>query len=243
MTTAAKKKFQLPLTKAKVTIRVLTEQLGTVPKNREIYTCHVADKASALLTEEEIANEAIDIEQLEEKGWTGFFKDGQGIYMQSYMLRGFFKSALETFMNTGACKKVPAYKKWIDKLVFVNPRKVYFIDEETLKPIPTQDGFIERAIRTVTPKGERVALARSDYVNPGRIIQFEVTLLENVKGLTIELLESLFSYGAFVGLGQWRGSGGYGQFELVDFEVTQKGKTPKSPGTKKKTDDTKKDDK
>jgi hypothetical protein len=89
-------------------------------------------------------------------------------------------------------------------MVFVNPRRLYLGVKEP-------DGILERPIRTMTAKGERVSVSRSDFIQEGRVIPFEITLLKTPK-INWEIIEGALAYGQFVGLAQWRGSGGYGQF-------------------------------
>jgi len=190
-----------------VTIRLTEKMLGTVPKDKEIYRTYIAGK-KADMEDAWLKEEVETVEQTEEKGWTGFHKDEKGLFLFDYLIKGFLKSGMEVSMEMGAVDKVVAYKKWIDLSVFVWPRRIYL---GVMEP----DGVLERPLRTMTPKGPRVALSRSDYVNEGRELTFEVEILKNKKGLDWDAIEQAFDYGRYVGLGQWRGSGGYGRFELV----------------------------
>ena len=158
-----------------------------------------------------LKEEVETVEQTEEKGWTGFHKDENGLFLFDYLIKGFLKSGMEVSMEMGAVDKVVAYKKWIDLVVFVWPRRIYL-------GLMAPDGVLERPLRTMTPKGPRVALSRSDYVDEGRELTFEVEILKNNKGLTWDAIEQAFDYGRYVGFGLWGGSGGYGRFELVDRE-------------------------
>jgi len=181
--------------------------LGTVPKDKEIYRTYIAGKKNDL-DEDKVDEEVKTVEEVEEKGWTGFHKDDQGLFLFDYLIKGFLKSGIEVSMEMGAISKIVAYKKWIDLMAFVWPRRIYLGIQEP-------DGTLERPLRTMTAKGPRVALSRSDYVNEGREIAFEIEILKNNKGLNWDAVEQALDYGRFVGLGQWRGSGGYGRFELV----------------------------
>ncbi len=97
-------------------------------------------------------------------------------------------------------KKVKAYKKIIDGLVFVSPRQIV-ISNGTMS-------VLERPLRADTPKGSRVALARSEMMSAGSTLKFQVKILGQVKE---ELLREWFDYGALRGMGQWRNAG-YGVF-------------------------------
>ncbi|MCD6148977.1 hypothetical protein J7J18_06425 [bacterium] len=189
-----------------VKIRLLEKLLGTVPKDPEVYTRFVASKAPEPELEEE---ETETVEEVEERGWTGFHKNEQGIFIYNYMIKGFLKSACEVCMSAGALSKIVAYKKWIDLVVFIDPRQIPLGKKEP-------DGCLERPLRTLTAKGPRVTVCRSDYVDAGTEIQFTVRILKNKVGINRDAIEQMLDYGKYVGLGQWRGSGGYGRFEIVE---------------------------
>lgn len=206
-----KKKNEITMEKMEFVIELTSPMLGTVPKDPEVYKSYIADKAKEAHPDRagEIDEEVEGVEKIEEKGWTGFHSDENGLFIYDYMIRGFIKSAIETLMENGAIKKIVAYKKWIDRLVFVGPRKIYFGKSEP-------DHVIERPLRAMTAQGPRVSLARSDAINVGQQIKFEITVLANNKGIDMDIIGMALSYGQYVGLGQWRGSGGYGQFVVVE---------------------------
>ena len=112
---------------------------------------------------------------------------------------------LRRVKRTGS-SKIRAYKKIIDGLVFVTPRRMLLVlpDGEEL-------GKLERPLRAQTAQGERIALARSDTCPVGTKLEFILTVLDEVDQA---LLEEWFGYGALRGLGQWR-SASYGRFEYV----------------------------
>lgn len=198
-----------------VEVELITDMLGTVPKDKDVYAAYIATKAPKVKqSEEEVETvpeeDDKEMKAAEARGWTGFHKDENGIFIYSYMIKGFLKSAQETLQELDAVKKIPAYKKWIDRLVFVHPRRIYFGQAEP-------DPHLSRPLRTMTPKGERVTVARSDTVKAGKVLKFQIELFDNKKGYTWEHLAVLFDYGAYVGLGQWRGSGGYGQFKVLNI--------------------------
>lgn len=192
-----------------VKIRFTSEMLGTVPKDPDVYKAYIQDKAAEQYPEnKDIQDEVNNVDRVEEKGWTGFHRDENGLFIYDYMIKGFIKAATETLMENGAVKKIPAYKKWIDRMVFIFPRKIYFGKMEA-------DRVIERPIRVMIAQGPRVSLIRSDAVDAGTEITFTVEILNNSKGVNKNLVKEALEYGRYVGLGQWRGSGGYGQFEVL----------------------------
>lgn len=178
-------------------ILTLTEKiLGTIPYDPEVYFTFIESKKPDDIRDIEVDS----VEKKEEKGWTGFLKDDKGLYIYDYMIRGFLKYAGNVLKDTEGIK-TKALKNKISKWVFVFPRKIYF-------NIPKADGLIERPLRGQTPQGERTCLARSDYVEAGRVINFEIHVLSTI---TEKMLKAILDYGQYQGLGQFR-SGSYGRF-------------------------------
>jgi len=185
----------------KVTLTLMEDLLGTIPKNREVYKTYIASKAADLgLAEEEVAT----VPQLEEKGWTGFHEDKDGKpFLYNYTIKGFLCEAART-VKFGALKQLQDKFK---RHVFVSPRKIH---------IGEIDGCLERPLRAMTAQGPRVTLVRSDVIPAGREINFKLTVIQGI-GITENCLREVFAYGRFIGLGQWR-SGGYGNFELTTLD-------------------------
>ena len=135
-----------------------------------------------------------------------------------YVLRGQLKNALSVLNQTVGFPKVVAHLQWMDCNVFVFPRKVFF-------DIKGPDGDLSRSIRCKTARGERVALARSDFIAPGRRLKYEIHVLESKKVKdSFFVINKCLNYGQYVGLGAWRGSGGYGRFALISFQRLEKPK-------------------
>lgn len=199
------------------TVRFTSPLLGTVPSDPKVYETYIASKGIEKNPDkEDILNESETVNKIEERGWTGFHKDALGLFMYDYMVRGFIKSAMETLMENKTIPKIPAYKKWVDRFVFVYPRKIHFGKMEP-------DGVVERPLRGMTAQGPRVSLIRSDALQEGTEVDFFIEILGNSKKIDPKLLRNVFEYGRYVGLGQWWGSGGYGQFVLVNFSKVEAG--------------------
>lgn len=95
--------------------------------------------------------------------------------------------------------QIKAYKKVIDGLIFVHPRKIVLN-----LPEGSEIGSCQRPLRVQSPQGERVCLANSETVPAGTTIEFEIQLLDSgYEALVREWL----AYGKLRGLGQWRNSG------------------------------------
>ena len=187
----------------KVKITLTTQMLGTVPKDKEIYSTYIESKKPIGNFDEEVQ----DVPEIEEKGWTGFLHDESGLYVLDYFVKGFLKHSANVQKEF---LKVKALRAKIDDFVFVFPRKIHLGKMEP-------DGVIERPIRFMTAQGPRVALARSDYVVAGTPFEFELELFPPHKEITADLVGHLLSYGRLMGFGQFR-NGGYGRFT---FEIEQ----------------------
>ena len=185
--------------KIKVKITFTESVLGTCAANEEIYREFIGSKApDASTIEDEV--EALGVDAVAEKGMTVFPKLDDGTpFFYDYQIKGFFKDTcggLRKIKGTES-SKIKAYKKEIDKLIFVEPRKI---------PIEFSGeiGKCERPLRAQTMQGERVSLACSEEIPSGATAEFDVVLLnDDNENLIIEMLE----YGRYSGIGQWRNSG------------------------------------
>src|SRR5512137_136965 len=75
--------------KRQYTIELLTEMLGTVTKDPEVYKTYIESKKPENIEEEEY----LTVDKIEEKGWTGFHRDENGLFLYEYMIKGFLKHA------------------------------------------------------------------------------------------------------------------------------------------------------
>jgi hypothetical protein len=177
----------------------LTEDLlGSVPRNKDVYTDYVASKAP--ITTDTTGESDMVPEGLEEKGWTTFYTDEQGRpCLMDYQLKGFLKEAGNTIKEQLNFK---ALRSHIDNEVFVFPRRVVLAEEIA--------GTMERPLRAMTMQGPRVTVVRSDFVKEGTEIPVLLKVLDNSK-ITEDHLREILEYGALKGLGQWR-NGSYGRF-------------------------------
>ena len=184
-----------------IELTFLEAMLGTVPKNKEIYDTYIRSKAPS---NDDTEDELDSVEDIEERNWTGFHMEDDKPFIYNYMMKGFFKAAcgaLRRVPGTGS-NKLTAFKKVIDGLVFIQPRKI-FIDFNC-----GEMDVLERPLRASTPKGERVTLTRSDTVPVGSTVKLQVNILG---GVSKKLLTEWLDYGQFSGLGQWRNAE-YGRF-------------------------------
>lgn len=192
----------------KVKLNFFEEILGTAPADKEIYQNFIASKSQdALTVEEEIA--AIGTDEVVEKGMTIFPRNANGNpIFWDYQIKGFFKDACGMLARVSGTEsnKLKAYKKIIDGLIFVSPRQVEIINAEM--------GKCERPLRAQTPQGERVALAISESIKAGAMVEFDIKIFSDAhESAVMEWLD----YGKMRGLGQWRNSGkGRFTFSIVE---------------------------
>ena len=189
----------------KVKITLNEEMLGMSPANADIYREYIASKSpDAATIDEEVASVGVDA--VEEKGITVFPRMEDGTpFLWDYQIKGFFKDTCQMLSKAGkagyeggkACAALKAYKKAIDGLLFVRPRKIPV-------GLSGEIGFCSRPLRAMTMQGERVSLAKSETCPAGSSIEFEITCLDkNLEKVVVECL----NYGSMRGLGQWRNSG------------------------------------
>lgn len=188
----------------KVKLKFKEELLGTASANAEIHSEYIASLApDAMSRAEEV--EAVGAAAVEEKGMTVFPRDDQGRpVLFDYQIKGFFKDACGVLRKVKGTKseKIKAYKKEIDGLVFVSPRKIVL-------NMPGDVGNCQRPLRAQTAQGERIALANSETAPEGTWIEFDV------KCYTDTMYDAVYEwldYGEDRGIGQWRNSG-KGRFE------------------------------
>ena len=187
-----------------VRIQLVEPMLGTAPMAPDIYRDWIVDKAIKMgvaLTEEQIAEELASlgrsVDDELQRGTTGFHRDAnRAPCLMDYFIKGFLKESCYHLrkVDDSLSKKLTAYKKLIDGLVFVKPR---FIPIELSGDLY----IIERPLRAQTMQGERVALARSEAVPAGSTMEFRLLVLGEV---TEKHLTEWFDYGELHGLGCWR---------------------------------------
>ena len=197
----------------KVKLTLTEGMLGTSPNNEDIYTEYIGSKApDATTLEQEVA--ALGTDSVIEKGMTVFPRDEDGNpFVYDYQIKGFFKDSCgalsrltgkdpETGKKAKAVNesgKMTAYKKVIDGLIFPKPRQIVIRMPEGMEIT-----YCQRPLRAQTAQGERVALAISEEVPAGSVMEFEVVCLDDKH---VPAVLEWLDYGQLRGLGQWRNSG------------------------------------
>ena len=193
----------------KVKLTFLEDVLGTAPADEDVYGSYVGSKApNADTIEDEIA--ALGLDEVKQKGRTVFprLPDGRP-FLYDYQIKGFFKDACGMLSRVKkgeeddgkkspyVSSKLKAYKKIIDGLIFVGPRKIPIdFDGEV--------GDCQRPLRAMTMQGERVTLASSDEIPAEATMEFEVVCLDPDH---MKAVREWLDYGKWRGIGQWRNSG------------------------------------
>ena len=125
------------MTILKVKVEYFEELLGTNPANPEIHSEFIASKApDAESREEEIAN--IGAEEYEEKSMTVFARNDKGQPINyDYQWKGFFKDSCGMLRRVEGykSKKLTAFKKVIDGLIFVYPREMRLFQQARPKSL------------------------------------------------------------------------------------------------------------
>ncbi|KKK99145.1 hypothetical protein LCGC14_2635660, partial [marine sediment metagenome] len=168
--------------------------LGTLSGNKLLVEDFIANNHPDGIQDDEI--DAIP-DQVE-KSSTYFSRNpDKDLILWDYQIKGFFKDACSMMLRVTKVKELRAYKKIIDGLIFVKPRKIHLSLSKDLT-------FTERPLRAATAQGERIALARSETAPIGTTITIEILLL---KPSLVKYIKNWLDYGILRGLGQWRNSG------------------------------------
>ncbi len=186
--------------------------LGTSPGNEDIYREYIAGKApDAASIEEEVA--ALGAAEVTEKAKTVFPRNKEGVpFLYDYQIKGFFKDTCGGLRKVKGTEssKIKAFKKEIDKLIFIEPREIPFEQYGVI-------GECQRPLRASTPMGERVSLAISEEIPAGAVVEFTIVLFSDEHEA---LVREWLDYGRFSGIGQWRNSG-KGRFVWEEVATAQ----------------------
>ena len=180
--------------------RTFTESiLGTASANEDVYRDFIGSKSpDAASVDDEVASLGADA--VVEKGKTVFPKLPDGTpFLYDYQIKGFFKDTCGGLRKVKGSKseKIKAFKKEIDKLIFVEPRCIPFENYGEI-------GECQRPLRAQTMQGERVSLSISDEIAAGARVEFTVLMLSDEHEAAVR---EWLDYGRFSGIGQWRNSG------------------------------------
>lgn len=173
------------------------------------------DRANAIAGKLESLKESLN--ELELKGTTVFFWDKEKNLpcIGDHMIYGFMKAAGEALARTKERKNatmlqsISYTQSIINQHVRCDQRFITF-DKDIMRKEDGSPLYLQRSLRAETAQGPRISLAKSEQVDAGAKIQFSLKILKD-SPLTQEILTTIFQYGEFTGLGQWRNSG-FGEF-------------------------------
>lgn len=196
----------------KVKITLTEEMLGMTAANPDIAKeFQISRSADAEKQEEEAAS--LSGEEAVEKAMTVFPKENGVPFLWDYQIKGMFKDScgMMSRIKTSESAKLKAWRKIIDGLIFVTPRKILFNI-----PANGKMGTCQRALRGSGPQGERIALANSETVPSGTSFEFEVECLDDAHEKAVK---EWIEFSGKRGMGQWRSSGkGRHTQEITDME-------------------------
>jgi len=200
-----------------VTLTLQEELLGTASANPELYEEFIESKRPDNGNGDSETDTLPPVSEQVQKGTTVFHRDGDKPMIYDYQIKGFLKDACGALRRADDTESsaIKAYRKEIDGLAFVTPRKIV-----AELPAEGKVGICVRPLRAQTAQGERVSLARSETLPAGTVFRFRVHLLSaKLEDALYEWLE----YGQLRGLGQWRNSG-KGRFAAEIVKVKQEKK-------------------
>ena len=210
-------------------LRTVEEVVGTSLTREEVSQLFSGDEKLKSLRE--------SLGGFDTQGVTVFFRDKNGKpCLGNHMIKGFLKAAGEAFARTlptknGTMLHSATYTSAIiNQHVTVTP-DFLVASKDIERTKDKKPKYLQRSLRVQTAQGQRVTLAKSEVLPAGTEFTFTVKVMDG-SPFTKEVLEQLLSYGEMVGLGQWRGSGGKGQFQVVS--LTDLGDEAKAKKKKKK---------
>ena len=192
-----------------LTIKFTSEVLGSQPGRNDPASKFIREKAREEHPELKIPPEEVESLPTEiNKGTTGFFrsKDGKKVIFKSYQIKGMLKEAASQLNGIDNIKNL---RSKIEATVFVGPVDI------PVEGIKKDDiGLLERPLRAMTAQGPRVTLARSETIPAGGIMKCKMTVYQLPKFSPSEsMLRDVLDFSKTLGLGQWRNSNIYGQFD------------------------------
>lgn len=159
--------------------------------------------------------------ELDLKGTTVFLMNPQTKMpcIGDHMIYGFLKAAAEAIGRTLPSRKAEVLhsisytQSLINQHIRIREQFISF-NRDIRKNEDGSIHYAQRSLRAMTAQGPRVTLAKSEVVPAGAKLKFHLNVMANSK-ITKDTLKTLFSYGEFTGLGQWRNAGnGMFSYEL-----------------------------
>jgi len=193
----------LKSTRYKLSVKFTGPLLGSQPGKDTPASDFLRDKVKKDHPNVKTNDEAPSLPEQLQKGTTGFHVDRSGNpILYNYHVHGMLKEAASV-LNGGDVK---AFRDKVGTTVFVTPRRIPIKGKRV--------EALERPLRAMTMQGPRTTLARSEQIAEGASFECDIICLKTPKfHLSEPQLNELLQYGSMCGMGQWRGSRLYGQFD------------------------------
>ncbi len=175
---------------------------------------------------EEIADEVESTPEVQ-RGYATFPKDDNGIYYEARCVRGHLKDCSNILQGL---LKIKALKSKFCNRTYVQPMKLYLAKKEVdgtatitdqvegdhMVKVIKFDGNETRIIHAMTMQGPRSSFKTIDFVRDANL-KFQLKVLKDGI-ITDDILETIFAYGGTHGMGQERGAGDFGKYDVVKLE-------------------------
>ena len=201
------------------------EQEGQTDKAKGIMNAWLTKNLADKMSEEQIA-ELADVtfdeayKDATELASTTFKADERGLYLEGRCVKAMLKEAGQRIglgkpiaKAAGEGKARPSLRQDLHEALHVDEDQVYLMRDG--RHITAPDGYEERPIHTVGPKGPQSAIKRFAFVERPTVA-FTLRIL-NMVALQESHLIDILAFGQDLGLGADR-SQGNGKFSVVGFE-------------------------
>lgn len=201
----------------------VTPLLASQPANPDVRTAWLAKNAP---TPEKGAEETKMLPAGTEKDDTGlsvFLRDTKhkgACCLMANHINGFLKGALHALSDElGILNE----RGKVDEFLVPMPAYIPITRNGGESYVLTPDQILERPLRADTMQGPRTSLKASEIIYAWQV-EFTLALIPNKergksKKLTWDAVETALGYGQFKGLGEWRNSNMYGQFEWMRVDA------------------------
>jgi len=225
------------ITKFDVELRFVDQVQGGIPRHGEMIEAWLASRQMSDLAEQT----AVEVDLVEEadKMWCGFKRDEHGLYLEDRQITALLKEASSML---GIARQNRGWRQVLQHGTFVKPARLYLGRDEP-------DGFDERVVHAMTPKGKISSFKRHDYVEKAEV-SFQVWVtnghpvvkpkpkpdkktkggkirtdqeleeMEKARGGAEVFLRNSFAFSQDIGLGANR-SQGFGKYNLLKFEKAE----------------------
>lgn len=144
----------------------------------------------------------------------------------SHMILGFLKASAEAQCShlrnsgkseVGVIMKSTAYTQKCINMHCSVVQEFITLDKDVKRTETGESKLFQRSLRAKTADGPRTCLAKSEEVEAGTHLEFELQILKGTPLDSLPVLKQLFAYGRQKGLAQWRNADN-GKFDTLVLE-------------------------